>query len=770
MVKVINLAVSISLLSSILLIALPIPIAHAQSESFDGLEEIIVTALRHEKSLQETPISIAVFVADDFEKLTVRNVADVIRYTPNVVTTSGPTGHNDGFYFIRGIGNVDLNPATDPGVGTYIDGVYLGRITGANIDALNIERVEVLRGPQGTLFGRNTIGGAISIITRSPSDEAGGNIKVTVGDDNRFNVRASVDIPFSENFGATFSVISQNKDGRGVHVDTGQTFGDIENLAGRAKFVWQPSDSFRAELAADHSKTEGTSAHNVLVGFNPMAVSPLGVPMPFDLGDDRSSDIDVNFASIDPVHDTEGNGVSVTLDLGFGSVDLKMISAYRDIEQFDANDFDQSRYTFYDHSFYTDEDQFSQEIQFLGTTERLDWVFGAYYFDESAFHNNAISMGGNNGVPPGIPMVPYATRGVDRQIKNNQRFTIDIKSYAAFAHLTYEFSEKVSGTLGIRWTDEEKEQNYDFFINNEDDVFNFAMLPPIPYLPTLSPDNPFLTIPTTYRNSWSEITPKLGLDYRFSEDVFGYFTYSRGFRSGGYNGRPNPNQMGVFPEAQPYDPEVSDSYEIGLKTQLRDDTVRLNVSAFFTDYQDIQLLVLGSSGFFETENAAEAELKGIELELTARTANDFELIAGIGYLDTEYTRLDPGTIATGITLDKKLANAPELTLNLGLQKGWRLSGGSSVTVRADYIWQDDVFFNATNLPGEFQESYGVLNARIAYRTASDAFEIAAYGLNIADEDYFVNGQDVVGPLGVAFMGVGPAAEFGIEASYSFGSW
>lgn len=738
-----------------------------RGDSRDAIEEITVTARRREESLQDVPVSISAFDAGTIDQLTIRNVGDVASFTPNMTRTSGPTGHNDGFYFIRGVGNVDLNPATDPGVATYIDGVYMGRITGASMDTLNIERIEVLRGPQGTLFGRNTIGGAVSIVTRSPSGEFGVDGRVTIGEDGRFDFGAGVDIPIAENVGAVLSFLHQERDGWGSNVYTGEKFGDIDNDALFGRIVWEPGETLRASVSFDYSEQGGTSAHTVLNNFNPFAVSPLGVPLPPDLGADRSSDLSLNFHSVDPVHEGEVKGANLTLEWDFGAATLKSITAYRELEQFDANDFDSSGYVFYDHSFTTEQDQFSQELQLLGDSfdNRLHWVLGAYYYDEDASHNNRIAMGGNNGVPPGIPNVEYATRGVQRAIYNNQAFDIAIESRALFAHLVWDFTDELSAVLGLRYTDEEKTQNYRFFLDNRANVFNFAGIPPIPYLPTLNPDNPFLTIPTTYTEDWTETTPKVGLDWRVSDTTLLYVSYAEGFRSGGFNGRPTPNHQGQFAAVQPYNPEFNDTYELGWKMQSADNRIRLNGALFFSEYQDIQLLVLGESGFFETANAAEAEIKGFELELLAAPVDGLLINAGLGYLDTEYTKLDPGTIASGILPENALPNSPEFTFNAGIQYRFGLAGGSGLVLRGDYSWRDDVYFNATNLPGEFQESYGLLNLRASWLSADDTWEVAAYGLNVGDEEYFTNGQDVTGPLGVSFANVGTPREVGLQVIY-----
>ncbi len=769
------------------------------SRSFDGLEEIVVTSRRIEESLQSTPISVSAFRAQDLDKLNIERIGDVSAYTPNFATIGGPTGHNDAFFFIRGIGQTDLNAAADPAVGVYIDGVYLGRIVGASFDSLDIARIEILRGPQGTLFGRNTMGGAVSVTTADPGDALRGEVSVGFGQREARSAKAGVSLPLGETLGVALSGLYEEQEGWSKSIVDGKTFDDVEDAAGRIKFLWTPNDALAVRLGADASRSRGTSQNQLLVGVNPTASSPLRVPLAPQIAADLSTDADQNRSSIaDPRYDVDAEGVNLTLDWDLGGVALKSISAFRQMEQAATSDFDGSRVNFYQSLISTDQDQLSQELQLSGEAGPIQWLLGAYYFDESAYHNNSISLGGNNGCLPSptpFPYVgpyplcggaPYASLLVDRVVTNNQQFDIDIEAIATFAHVSWRFTDRWSASFGLRWTEEEKTQAYDYFVDNTAGVANVACRPPgAPNTPptglcfspvppgviyTLSPRNALVGVPTTYSKSWSDITPKLGLEFQASDQLLWYASYSEGFKSGGFNGRVQPNvQSGRFGNIEPYDPEQLKTAELGWKWQFADNRVRLNGAVFGSRYEDIQLLVLDAgSGFFDNTNAGEAEIYGAELDLLAQPIAALEVMASVGYIHHEYTDLDPRAALSGITQDSKLPGTPEWSGSLGLQYTWALGAVGDLSLRGDYSYRSKVVFNAVNGPLEGGDDVSLVNARASYVFASDALTLSAYVLNVTDEEYVINGQDVTGALGVAFNAVGPPREWGLELTYRFG--
>ncbi len=731
-----------------------------------GVPEIVITATRRETLLQDVPIAVTAFGDETIQALSAETVGELAAFTPNLTRSAGPTGGNDAFFFIRGIGQVDSNPAADPGVGVYVDGVYFARLQGASIDTGDIERVEVLRGPQGTLFGRNTIGGAINITTADPGLDFGVQGRLTLGMRERVDVYAAVDLPASEVFRVRVSGSYRTQEGWGENVFTGDTYNDVENLSGRLRALWEPNEDVRLALTAQGTRGRGTSAHTILTGFNPNAgpipgTTPLGVPFP-PLLQDTSDDIDDNFNSIDPRNDLDTWGVSGDYDWRFSdAASVRIILAYRELEQFVTNDFDGTAFRTFDNFFDTDTEQLSAEIHLYGNgfDDRLEWLIGGYAFEEKIDHINGICLGSNTGAP-------FANvRFTEGCLRNNQRFALDIKSLAAFANASFEVLPGLSIILGGRYTHEEKEQRFDFFLDNTDGVFSFFGIPPI-ILPTLSPDNPNLNIPTTYEEDWAEFTPRIGLEYKATPDILMYVNYSKGFKSGGFNGRPSPNPMGGFNEILPYDPETLDTFEIGLKSDLFGNLLRLNAAAFYSQYDGIQLLVLDpQSGFFNTQNAGENEIQGFEVEATARPIESVTIYGNVGYVHDEYVFVNP--LALGIDLTDDLPVTPTWNVAVGGNYRLDLGTGGAVNLRADYSYRSSVFYGAGNAPLEFQDGVGLLNLRVQWEDAAERFRAAIYGTNVTDERYFTNGQDVRGALGVAFAGVSPPAEFGVEFGFEF---
>ncbi len=778
------------ILGAILTVFLPpISVIAQESQALENdelsvLDEITVTARRVEESLQKIPISVSAFQGDQLEALNITTVGDTAWYTPNFTTITGPTGQNDAFFFIRGIGQADLNAATDPGVGTYVDGVYLGRVVGASLETLDLKMIEILRGPQGTLFGRNSTSGAVNITTADPAEELSGGFIFATGERDLIRAKGTISIPLSDTLGVVIAGLYRNQDGWGPSVFNDNIFDSVDDTVGRIKFLWQPNDQFVARLGADVTRARGTSQSQLLVGVNTAGASPFGVPIPAGIAEDISTDPFENRSStLNPRYDIDSWGTNLTMEWDLGDIAFKSITAYREMDQDVTSDFDASRYDFYQSLISTRQDQLSQEFQLTGSSGKLNWLLGAYYFDEDAYHNNSISLGGNNGclpvppfvIPPGnmypscfVTGQQYATPFGGRVLTNNQQFDLSVEAWALFGHLSYQINDTWSISAGLRWTDEKKTQRYNYFIDNLSGVASFAGFPPI-ILWTLSPNNPNINVPTTYSKSWSDLSPKLSVVYQANEDVMLYTSFAEGFRSGGFNGRVQPNQMGQFPIVQSYDPETNMTFEAGWKSMLAEDRVRLNGAVFWSQYQDIQLLVLDAeSGFFSNQNAAEAEISGVELEFQARPVPQLDLIASLAYLHAEYTKLAPGTEASGITLDSHLPGAPKWSASFGAAYTFELGDNGSLVLRGDYSYRDKVYFNAVNGPLEGGDSFGLLNARLTYFTPSENLNVALYVLNATDKVYVTNGQDVIAALGVAFNAVGAPRTWGVELTYNFG--
>ncbi|HVN45553.1 MAG TPA: TonB-dependent receptor [Steroidobacteraceae bacterium] len=752
------------------------------------VEEVTVTARRVQENLQDIPIAVSAYTASDIAERNIFNVGDAANYTPDFLANAGPTGGNDGFFFIRGVGQTDLNPATDPGVATYVDGIYLGSVIGASADTLDISRIEVLRGPQGTFFGRNTVGGAVSLTTADPSGRLGGDLEAWGGNRDLKRAQFSLDVPVTDTFGVLLSGLYRGQNGWVTQPETGVTFGDTIARVGRVKLKWAPSQDFSATVLLEKQSITGTSAANSLIAYNavanqlipglPVGFTPLTVPLNPVIGNyvvqSGTSAMYSDSSNVNPELNLDISTAALTLDGKVGDLDLKSITAYRSFQHFSQGDFDGSPYSFYDQSFTTREHQISEELQAGQRGNAGNWLAGLFFYKQDSYHNNKIDLGGNNGcafIPfPGATFCPvpaYQTPYLSRAITNNQQIDVNDRSYAAYANGTLKFSEQFSASAGVRYTSERKIQDYNFFIDNTADVYTLAGFPPI-ILPTLSPDNPQVGVPTSYEKTWSEVTPSAGLNYQFDPDLLGYFTYARGFKSGGFNGRPAPNAQGQFGAITPYDPEKLDSYELGLKSEWFDKRLRVNVAAFYSNYKDIQLLVLdNSTGFFNTVNAARDVIKGVELELAARPAGGLGIQASAGWMNNEYKDLSQAALSSGIAYGYKLPLTPNFNGSVGLSYMWRIGAGS-LTARADYSYRSEVYFQAQNTADSRQGGYGLLNARLSY-DVNDSWQVSAYGRNLTDKIYITNAQDVVAQLGVAFASVGARHEWGGELVYRFGS-
>ncbi len=770
------------------------------------LDEIVVTAQKRTENVQDVPISITAFTAEYLERLQTARIADTLDFAPNVARSSGPTGGADAFFFIRGVGQVDNSATVDPGVGVYVDEVYLGRIQGGSLDLLDIDRVEVLRGPQGTLFGRNTIGGAVSVITKDPTDQFEGTLRTILGSRDRRDFSATLNFPLGETTGLRFSAFSRDQDGWVKNAYTGADFGAIKDRGARAKFRWDFSEDGALTLAGDVTRRRGSPANTTLLAFNPRAgvaipgFTPTGVPFPFppqppgpppppgtfppsDLLRDTSPDPFVGFNSVPSELPEDTKGFSATIAYDFGATQLKSISAYRDLDQQAYADLDGTAYTLYDARFDVKQDQLSQEFQLTGKAlnDRLEWLAGAYWFREQADNDTYICVGTNsparlpNGSliplppgPPGTPPRPYpafvpgaSTRLDGRCLQFVNRIGLENESIAGYGNLEFSIDDRWSVLGGLRWTRDEKTQDLETFFDNRAGVATLFGLAPLGGIaPVVSAANPANVAPLSYDESWSELTPRVGVDFKARDGLMFYGTYARGFKSGGFGARATP-----LAPIEPYDPETVDTYEVGVKSQFADDRVRLNAAAFYSQYKDIQLLILDpATAQFETRNGGDNRVQGIEVELRARPTDGFDLTMSAGWLDNEYT-----SFAGVAQIDEgdKLPNSPEYTFDVGAEYRWAIANEGTLGLRADWNYRAEHWFQALNNPLDRQGGFGLLSARATLDFPREGIVIGIYGLNLTDKVYFTTRNDTRGDLGVATGNYAPGREYGIDLSYRF---
>ncbi len=729
------------------LMALPLALmttVDAGAEETNGtevamLEEIVVTARKREESLQETPISITAFSAASLEAANMVDLRDIGKYTPGMSFTSYGMGSSEaGAIFLRGIGQSDHMVTTDPGVGLYIDGVYVGRNQGAALDLLDLERVEVLRGPQGTLYGKNTIGGAVNVISRKPTGTPGGHVSLTVGQDGRFNGAITGETPLGDQSALSFGFLSKNRDGVGEQVFTGAEAGDEDSLSGRAQFSWQ-GQAIEFSLAADATRARQAAmphsfyAHADWLGVGTCYQRAADGFALCGAGTDTDPFDSYSLDNLDTEQDLFGLSATLEWDVSENLV-LKSISAYRDMEYLGSLEFDGApqRVVYYRETGASD--QFSQELQLTGTTDAsLTWIAGLYYFTEEG-HND---------------QQDYEFGG-----RTNRVSQVETSSYAAFGQATMDISPRLSVTGGLRYTEESKD--YHVLRSNLD--ASGAMTLDDAGQPS------YAIPPTAIDETWNAVSGTLNVNYALAEGVMVYGTYSRGFRSGGFAARPAaPASVGA------YDPEYVDMFEIGLKALVLEDRLRFNAAVYRNDYEDYQAQVNRVGNSFDTRvlNAAAAEIDGVELELTALISPIFRIDATYAYTDAEITKvdLDP-SLEANFSAGHKLPYVSENTFSISPQLDVPLASGGSVLARLDYAYRDDFYGQIANSPFEREKGYGLINGRIEYRSAADNWSVALYGINLADETYTRVRNYYPGFLGFAIWNT-DRREIGLTGRYEF---
>lgn len=753
-----------------LVLSVPLVMGASYSNAV-SLEEIVVTAQKREESLQDTPIAITAFTSTALVDKGISDISELAQLTPNLVfDTASQIGGaaNAAAIFIRGIGNTDFALTTDPGVGTYVDGVYISRSVGGVLDVLDVERIEILRGPQGTLFGRNTIGGAVSITTRRPAEELQGAIELTAGNEGRINVRASIDLPLSETVRTSFAMSSKQRDGYVRRVFDGAELGDEDKQSFRGTIYFEPNETWDFQLSADYSEADESSSAGIASGFTAGAgvlgyVESIG-RNPFDQADvgqtiaeltsDFVSSIDnpVNYGNFAQFSTSEVKGVSLISNLNLGDHDIKYTVAYRETESAFSNDADGAPFPITDiQNLQYEHEQTSHEFQFTGSLldNRFKYAAGLYYFEEQG--TDTVQ------VPLLLPaFIGFPINGDNTTFVNNFA-TVDNESEAAYFQTTYDINDTFSTTFGIRSTEDTKTYGYAQFLGvNIIDGF-----------PTTTPAGPFAPLIGNGIGSetkvFKETQYKFGVDATLENGTLLYYSYSEGFKSGGFVLRY------VIPRAEPlsFNPETLISHEIGLKWQSSNDLYRLNAAVFSSEYEDIQVTLFDAGGGPVSANAGTADISGLELEFTAILSDSLQLELGYGYTDAEYTSLTDLSalgLSLGVTLDSELVNTPEHTASIGLEYTTELTG-KDLVFRADYSYTSEIFNDSQNSQFLFQDDVSLLNisARLALTGQSD---LVGYVENLTDERYIISGNSNFG-LGFHSPVVSHPREVGVTYRHRF---
>jgi iron complex outermembrane receptor protein len=766
------------------------------SSSELAVAEITVTARKRAETLQSTPVAVTALTGDALNVRGAQTVDSLSQFVPNL-QFDGAAALSGGAYnatiFIRGIGQNDFAIFSDPGVAMYLDGVYLGRSIGGIMDAVDLARVEVLRGPQGTLFGRNTIGGAVNLISTAPGTERDGEVSVTAGRFDRRDARVLFDLPLSDTFLTRWTFASINRDGYTRRLTDGTDPGDKDAQIGRVQALWNASENVGVSLSLDATRVRQLSAPLTLIDvagtgtpflnlYNALVAPKLGITAPNGIGTVNASwitgDLDTTYAGGPSRNDLDTRGAALTVDWDFGAAAIKSITAYRTLDAFFARDGDNTPFTFRETVNDDEQSQLSQELQLAGTSfdKHLEWLAGAYYFNEDATERGKANLGIGTfaalealvlapgmtwcGLPGPNPRPIAACPPVGLRFGgagNPNDIGVDVgvdlftkvrnESVALFGQGSYHFTDALSMTAGLRWTEDQKRLR---LVHRREASGAYVVGAP--------------GTQNAFEERWSQLTPKLGFELQANADALLYVSFAKGFKSGGFNARP---LTGVQEVQTPYDPEVVDSYEIGAKTAWFERRVTANVAVFYNEYRDMQLTINATPQNF-VRNAGAAEMKGAELEVVSRLAAGLDFNFSAGYLAAAYTELDPqlATLNPPLTVDKDLVKAPKWTLSTGLQYAFQAGSAGRITLRGDWSYKSRVFHDVFNDARLAQPGFDIVNAYTSFATNDDHWEIALFGTNLTDERYRISGNSSVG-FGLAESTFAPPREWGATLKYRF---
>lgn len=774
------------------------------------LEEIVVTARKVEENLQSTPVAVSAFTEESMERRMLVTTEDLARVTPNLQfkSYSPLSGNNSASQvFIRGIGQTDSSGGIDPGVGLYIDDVYMGRAVGGVMDFRDIANVQVLRGPQGTLFGRNTIGGAVLLTSQTPGDEFGGKVKVGFGEDNLFEFFGAVDLPFSDSVAARVSYGSRKRDGYVERQYDGLDLGNEDSFTLNGSLHWDASDSVDVVLRADYTEEDENGSPFVFAAITegppavfgvaasvdagcPGAAFPTTVPaatvdqrcannVTWDLGEYTNGGNTEAFSTLE----NSGISASITWDVN-DLVSLKSVTASRDLEWSGARDADNTYLTILSTNYQSEASQFSEELQMIVEADTFNGVVGLFYFEEEVDELLRVPFGN-----PGA-LLPPPTRAVSWDY---QDASIQNDNWAIFTNWNFDLTDAVSLSLGVRHTQEEKAIRVIGFTNADtlalvddgsgvfvpedfpDPTFPAAgqIQPPVgdPLRPTPPPLSGYYNVlPERFSQDFDATTFSTSISYDISDRSMIYASWSQGFKSGGFNQRFNdlpPDVPATGPEPTPFDSEEAETIEFGFKSDLSDN-FRLNGALFKTEYKDMQLTY--RVGIVPVLfNAGESSISGAELEFTYAPSADFILEGSLGYLDDEIDSVDtiPGTTQS-LGPNNDLPFTPDISASLGVAYSFDL-GGSLLTPRLDIAHTSEQFFDTGNTTVvSQQDDVTLINFSMRLDTLSDALNFVLGVENVTDETYAVAGNSsLTTSTGYAEIIYNRPRTWYLNASYNF---
>lgn len=703
---------------------------HAQTGP--RLEEVLVTAERREASLQDVPIAVTAFGGEFLEDGRLNEVSDIALRTPGFSYTSRNGAAQE--LFIRGIGTAGIEgAAADPSVIMMVDDVYVGRMGAGISQYFDLERLEVLRGPQGTLYGKNAVGGVVNITTRKPQFDTAIEVRAGIGNENSQTLDAYITGALSDSVAGKVTVMSRQRDGFRQNVFFDREIEDEDSTAIRGQLLFNLTDHTEAlfSAGATRDRSNGT-ARKPVGGFGAAAVS---------------QDVDINESESLTFTNRDTQQASLRVDHRFDFGEFVSITGYQTSEielNDDLTGIGLGAFPLRNANGESEDNlQLSQEFRLSDRAldDRLFWVTGVYYLYED---NERLELVRNETAPP-FDVIDFFNghAGYDSANKTH--------SFGVFAEGTYDFTEKLALTVGARYTLEEKDY----------DIAGYIITNPVGPLPVTPLQEEF---DESIDDQWNAFTPRLALHYDATDSALVYGSISRGFKSGGFQAQPGTGDSARIP----YDPEFAVSYEIGAKTRWFNDRLQANVAAFFIDYTDLQVSQLTNINDPENlptlvvSNAANAQSSGVEIEVVAQATSWLQLFASYGYLDTEY---DEFIDADGVDLSgNQLQRAPEDQLNLGFQIDTPIRNLGTLQIRGDYSYQSEFFYNPNNLPVTRQDSFEILSGYMNLLSPDERWMLSLWGKNLGDEEYSTH---ILSFAGTKITTFAPPRTFGVSVTYSF---
>lgn len=743
-----------------------------------ALEEVVVTAQRREQNLQEVGIAVTAFSAEQVRNMGFGNTVDVAQMTPNLNYTVPQAESSTINFFLRGVGLNDFADAQENPVAVYVDDVYKPAMGGLGLQLFDIERIEVLRGPQGALFGRNSTGGVIHYVTRRPSEEFDAYADVMYGDYDQVKAEAAVGGGLTDGVMGRLSVAYNDNDGWTKNRTPGvQDYNSSESIAGRAQLLFQPSSDLDILLSGNYSRNTGAVGAWQHQSTQPTQGGNVSMPLPAD-------DVDVwgqcpgcdafGYADTDGDpwrgdYDRPGSvraknqGLQANIDWKVGELQLTSITAYTNVKRLQQEDADMNPFlmppynpdpppppsirSFIAPTFEAETDTYSQEFRVAGERERMRWLAGVYYFDNQVdghYQLNTDAIG---------------------FVQMDARYTQDTESWDLFGQVEYDLAEDWTAIAGLRWTDEEKKLNFQNI--DSSGIVAGAGLPITPWRP--APEYMILfntgSVGSLAKQSDDYITGRLQLNWQAMEELMLYGSYSRGKKSAGFNNGflDTTEIFGSNPiDSIPFDAETLDAYELGLKSTIFGGTTRLNASVFYYDYQDFQTFqwLLLNQVIFNTD----AEVYGAELEIESKPVDGLTLQVGMGVMDA--TAEDIPTINGDAIRDRDMVGAPDFNVSALVRYEWPALGGT-LAVQTSGTYQQEIWYDIQNHPVSKEDGYTIVNFRTSYTTGDDAWELYAFVNNAFEEEYKSYTFDFTNSFGFNQQAAGLPRWWGVGVHLNF---